>query len=189
MFQRKEEIAALGGEIIIIADGYRQSIVLIFYWKQIWFVHAKNQICSSSSYRRVHHFNSHGASLHRNYSKDHLYSQSWSKGDDHWGSTCVCVRKAGSMNVLWGNKDVIWMMELLHIEMAYVSAIGDWIDGSGWVEAFQKAHISTPGPAESFLSGSKVKRTRYAHLVSSSVLLRLTTTAFKNQENQAKFES
>ena len=35
-------------------------------------------------------------------------------------------------------RDVIWMMGPLDIEMAYMSAIGDWIEGSGWVEAFKK---------------------------------------------------
>ena len=76
----------------------------------------------------------------------------------------------------------------LHVEMAYMSAIGDWVDGSGWLEAFEKANISTTGRIESFLRGSKVKRTRYAHQVSLATLARLSQNAFKNQQNFDNFE-
>ena len=51
-------------------------------------------------------------------------------------------------------QNVVWMMGPLHVEMAYMSAIGDWVDGSGWLEAFEKANISTTGRIESFLRGS-----------------------------------
>ena len=44
--------------------------------------------------------------------------------------------------------NLVWMMGPLHIEMAFINAIGDWLDwldGSGWCEVFNKADISTPG--------------------------------------------
>ena len=85
--------------------------------------------------------------------------------------------------------DVIWMMGPLHIEMAYMGAIGDWIEGSGWVEALKKANVSTPGRIESFLSGSKVKRTRYAHQVSLAAWVRLAKNAFDQQTVTSDFES
>ena len=85
--------------------------------------------------------------------------------------------------------DVIWMMGPLHIEMAYMSAIGDWIDGSGWVEVFQKATVTTPGRIEGFLSGTKVKRSRYAYQVSLATLKRLAKKAFVNQTEYHDFES
>ena len=56
------------------------------------------------------------------------------------------------------------MMGPLHIEMALLNAIGDRLEGSGWPGLFDKAKISTPGRVDSFLSGSHVKRSRYAHL-------------------------
>ena len=65
-------------------------------------------------------------------------------------------------------KNVIWMMDPLHIEMAFSSAIGEWLEGSGWIQAFENANITT-GRIERFLTGSKVKRTRYAHQLSLSL--------------------
>ena len=57
------------------------------------------------------------------------------------------------------------MMGALHIEMAYLSVIGDWLEGSGWTDILVRAEISTPGHADSFLSGKHVKRSRYVHQV------------------------
>ena len=58
------------------------------------------------------------------------------------------------------------MLRPLHIEMTFMSAIGNWLGGSGWTDEFTKANINTPGHIESFLVGSKVKRTRYAYQLS-----------------------
>ena len=58
---------------------------------------------------------------------------------------------------------VIWMMGPLHIEMAFVSAIGDWPEGSGWVNIFIRSKINTLGRIESFLGRTSVKRSCYAH--------------------------
>ena len=38
----------------------------------------------------------------------------------------------------------------LHIEMSLMNAIGNWIQGSGWVEAFVQANITTAGRIDSF---------------------------------------
>lgn len=46
--------------------------------------------------------------------------------------------------------NVVWLMGPLHVEMAYMSAIGNWVNGSGWVAAFEKANITTTGRIESF---------------------------------------
>ena len=87
----------------------------------------------------------------------------------------------------YGN--VLWMMGPLHIELAYMSATGDWIEDSGWVEALKKANVSTPGRIESFLTGSKVKRTRYAHQVSLATWIRLAQNAFEDQTLYPDYES
>ena len=63
------------------------------------------------------------------------------------------------------------MIGPLHIEMAFMSGIGDWLEGSGWTEVLEKAKMSTVGCIESFLSGSKIKRCRYAHQVSLAPLV------------------
>ena len=54
-------------------------------------------------------------------------------------------------------KDVVVMMGPLHIEMAFLNAIGDWLEGSGWVDIFERARLTTVGRIDSFLKGSKVK--------------------------------
>ena len=67
----------------------------------------------------------------------------------------------------------------LHIEMAFESTIGDWLEGSGWTEIYENANISTSGRIDSFLKSSHVKRTRYAHQVTLKVLLEMERDAFK----------
>ena len=69
----------------------------------------------------------------------------------------------------------------LHIEMMLLSCIGDWLNGSGWCEMYESSKVSTAGKIESFLKGSKVKRTRYAHHVTLSVLLTLAKESFDQQ--------
>ena len=76
----------------------------------------------------------------------------------------------------------------LHIEMAFMNAIGDWLEGSGWVEIFEKARITTPGRIESFLTGRKVKRTRYAHQLSLAALTKLSKQAFEDQNEYTDFD-
>ena len=72
--------------------------------------------------------------------------------------------------------------------MAYMCALGDWLDGSGWIDIFQKANINTPGRIESFLKGSNVKRSRYAHQVSLSSLVAISRKAFESQEEIASYD-
>ena len=40
--------------------------------------------------------------------------------------------------------------------MAYLSALGDWLDCVGWVAAITNSETAKAGVAESFLSGSEV---------------------------------
>ena len=42
-------------------------------------------------------------------------------------------------------RDVLWMMGPLHIEMTFLDAIGNWLDGSGWNNIFERAKITTTG--------------------------------------------
>ena len=75
----------------------------------------------------------------------------------------------------------------LHIEMAFMSVIGDWLEGSGWTDVYSLSGISTPGRIDSFLKSSHVKRTRYAHQVTLSVLLQLHRSALQCSE-QSTYE-
>ena len=76
----------------------------------------------------------------------------------------------------------------LHIEMAYLSALGDWLDCSGWMAAITNSEIAEGGVAESFLSGSKVSKTRYAHQVTLCALEILLKRAYNEGEPTQPFE-
>ena len=53
-------------------------------------------------------------------------------------------------------KDVLWMMGSLHIEMAFISAIGNWLEVSAWLEIFERASDFTLARVESFFYCKKL---------------------------------
>ncbi len=60
----------------------------------------------------------------------------------------------------FGEEKMIILMGDLHIEMAVMDMIGDWLEGSEWCDVFVAGEISTPGTSQSYLSGHNVKRCR-----------------------------
>ena len=78
------------------------------------------------------------------------------------------------------------MMGSLHIEMNFLAAIGDWLEGSGWIDLLVKSSIKTPGRADSMLKGKQVKRSRYVHHVSCAALYHLLCDAYVDSECQAE---
>lgn len=58
---------------------------------------------------------------------------------------------------------VVFILGGLHIEMATLSVLGNWLEDSGWTSALVQANIASPGVVNSFVKGSNVKRTRRAH--------------------------
>ena len=62
-------------------------------------------------------------------------------------------------------KSFVVMMDPLHIEMAALKTIGDWLTDSGWCSALVEAKVASSGVSESFLHASHVLRTRNAHQV------------------------
>ena len=68
----------------------------------------------------------------------------------------------------------------LHIKMAALKTLGDWLQGSGWVQALVQAEIATAGTANSFLRASHVLRTRRAHQVTAAALYILQHHAYKH---------
>ena len=68
----------------------------------------------------------------------------------------------------------------LHTEMVFLSAIGDWVEGSGWTEIYEMSDIrtGTEGRVESFFDRKKVRRTRYAYQVTLKVLLEFSREGF-----------
>ena len=55
------------------------------------------------------------------------------------------------------------MIGPLHIEMAALKTIGDWLKDSGWSLAISEADIPSSGTADSFLHAAHVTKTRSAH--------------------------
>lgn len=76
------------------------------------------------------------------------------------------------------------MLGGLHIEMAIISMIGSWLDGSGWTENLVESGITTSGRAESLLKSCHVKRSRYSHEVSYAALNILMHEAYNDSEDK-----
>ena len=81
--------------------------------------------------------------------------------------------------------DKVWMMSPLHIKMAFLSAIGDWLEVCGWTVLLEKAKINTPRRVE---DGGKVESSCYAHQITLVALLNLSNEAFKSQSERTNYE-
>ena len=55
----------------------------------------------------------------------------------------------------WPDKLVV-MFGGLHVEIAALKTLGDWLQGSGWTYAFAQAEIASTGTADSFLRASHI---------------------------------
>mgnify|MGYP001552331442 CR=1 FL=1 len=53
--------------------------------------------------------------------------------------------------------------------MAILSAIGKWLEGSGWAAVISAAHVTTEGRAD-HLKGHETARSQWAHQVSAAAL-------------------
>lgn len=70
----------------------------------------------------------------------------------------------------FGEHRFVLVLGGLHIEMAIMKTIGDWLDGSGWTTALVNAHVTSAGRSESMLHASHVARTRHAQEVTAACL-------------------
>ncbi len=85
----------------------------------------------------------------------------------------------------YGEDKFVVMMGSLHIEMAVMKVIGDWVTDSGWAYLLSKANVATIGSAESFEDVSHVTKTRYAHHVTAAALHILQTQAYELYSNES----
>jgi hypothetical protein len=83
---------------------------------------------------------------------------------------------------MYGEDKFVVMFGGLHIEMTALKCLGDWLKGSGWVEALVEADITTAGTADSFLRAAHVARTRRAHQVTAAALYFLQHRAYENSD-------
>lgn len=70
----------------------------------------------------------------------------------------------------YGEDKFVILFGGLHIELAALKTAGDWLEGSGWVEALVQAGIASAGTADSFLRDAHIARTRHAHQVTAATL-------------------
>ena len=73
------------------------------------------------------------------------------------------------------------MLGPLHIEMAFLSALGDLVEGSGWTAVLQNARITRPGVAQALLTSHDAVRTKYVHQVTACCLDILMYEAFQQR--------
>ena len=66
----------------------------------------------------------------------------------------------------------------LHVEMAGLKVIGNWLEDCDWVEALVQAKVASAGTGNSFLKVSHVTRTRLAYQVTASCLYILLKKAY-----------
>ena len=78
----------------------------------------------------------------------------------------------------YGEDKYVVMFGGLHIKMAVLKTLGDWLRGSGWVQALVQADLASPGIADSFLQATHVAYTRRAHQVTVVALYILKHCAY-----------
>ncbi len=78
--------------------------------------------------------------------------------------------------IMYGESKFVVMLGGLHIEMSFLRLIGDWLAGSGWVEAITAAYVTTEGRVDGLLKGSRVTRGQWEHQVFSSSSVCFTKT-------------
>lgn len=82
----------------------------------------------------------------------------------------------------YGPDKYVIMMGGLHIEMSYLKAIGEWLEGSGWLNSLVTAEIVTAGRGESVQKGSSVARGQWIHQVMVAALHMLKQDAYKTHQ-------
>ena len=78
----------------------------------------------------------------------------------------------------YGENHYVALMGVLHIEMAMLAAIGDWLGGSGWTIVMTTAGVTTEGISLGLQKGSQTSRAQWAHQVSACALFILLKKVF-----------
>ena len=71
------------------------------------------------------------------------------------------------------------MLGALHIEIAMLRCLGDWLQDSGWLTSSSNAGVISPGN-ESLLPGHNIAPSKCAHQVTAKVLYQFMLRAFKS---------
>ena len=65
----------------------------------------------------------------------------------------------------------------------FLLRLGDWLEGSEWIELISAAEIKTSGAAEAILSAGHVKSTIYVHEVYAAALYILLHYGWENSQS------
>ena len=74
-------------------------------------------------------------------------------------------------------------MNLSLLREIFLLCLGDWLEGSEWIELISAAEIRTPGAAEAILSVGHVKRTIYVHQVNTAARYIILHQALEKSES------
>jgi len=74
------------------------------------------------------------------------------------------------------DRQFVVMMGGLHIEMAMLNVIGDFLDGSGCVHVMTSANVTPEWRAFGLQKGSHTSRAQWAHHITAAALLVLLRT-------------
>ena len=66
-------------------------------------------------------------------------------------------------------------MDPLHIKMAALKTIGDWLKDSGWSSDLSEADIESSGAADFSLHAAHITKTRSVHQVNINIFLKKLT--------------
>ena len=83
------------------------------------------------------------------------------------------------MSDIYGEDRYIVMMGSLHIEIASLKMIGQWLTNSGWECALAQADITIPGRANAIVASHDVARSRYTHQITACALHVLQRKAYE----------
>ena len=78
----------------------------------------------------------------------------------------------------YGETQYNLMVGGLHIEMAMLSVIGEWLDGSGWTCAMTVANVTTEGRAIGLQRGLHISKHQWAHQVTAAALFQLLNRSY-----------
>ena len=84
-------------------------------------------------------------------------------------SYAIVKRVKWSWPTVYGEDKLVVLIGGLHIEMAVLAVIGDWLKGSGWTSVMAAANVTTDGRADE-LRGSQVSTGEWAPQVTGAAL-------------------
>jgi hypothetical protein len=89
----------------------------------------------------------------------------------------------------YGPEKYVVFMGGLHIEMAFLKVLGDWLEGSGWVAVLANANVATDGRADALQKGSSTSRSQWAHQVTAAALYCLQSQAYKAYSDASQVDN